>query len=300
MTETPVLEGPLHNGAEAVARVVHALHGTRGLLWGGAGLLVLNLVEPAMGRGVLRTLLVAALFALFLVGLFTLPREGATAIRRARRLLHEPHAMARMARRLAWPVLLIVFLLPRVFLGATVDSPNLNPLSGLVLPSMIRRIALLFLFLVLLLPIAYLRSSRRYAPDLQVMRPKDLPREDHSHQARDILLVTMAALLVLWGWLLHPYWHPFTLLQWPPSLASLQSGVAGVARVAFSLTIPVVLYMTMVSHLGLVKQIVRSPGRHHGVLAMALLHVALALLAVVMHARVLLLIVEIQRAPFFT
>ena len=283
--------------ADRLARAVHAVHGTRGLGISAGLLLAISLLEPALPPGFPRILLVIPAFALLVTGLLTLPREGVAAQDRALALLEHPAPVAPMVRRLLWIGLTVFLLLPRVFLGVYANSPHLNPLAGLVLPDILRRVALAFLFVVLLAPIAYLRSSRRYAPHIRVRRPVEIDRaEEGGLDRRDILLILTYLLLVAWAYLLSPFWRPFTLLEWPPGLGSLTQGTRGVAAISFALAPPLVLFASLVAHLTLLRRLRSAKGWPHlrGVTALALVHVALILLAVALHMYDLLWIARYQ------
>lgn len=284
---------------DALATLAHALHGSRGLFLAATALLLLALLEPALPE-VDRLVLTLPIFLLLLNGLFTLPREGVAAQWRARALLGDPHAVRKMLRRLAWPALLCILLLPTPFL-ALYGIPHISPLTGLVLPDLLRRISMVTLYAILLLPVLYLRSSRTYAPDIVPRRPRDLSREDGSHAARDVLLWMQLGILVAWALLTAAFWRPFSLLEWPPSLGSLRAGVRGLAGITFSLVVPVVLFTSVAAHLHLLRELVAG-GRwrgHRPVLWLALLHVALALAAVCLHTYDILWIVRYQTyAPF--
>lgn len=285
---------------DRVAAAIHALHGSRGLALGILGLLALSLIEPILPRNADRFWIVLPVFALFVIGGSTLAREGVAAQHRVRRLLEDDAAARKVARRLAWPALLLVLLSPRIFL-AMYGIPHLNPLTGLAIPAVQQTITVAFLYFVLLVPVMYLRASRRYAPEIIPKRPRDLTRHDRSHQERDWLLWMSLALAVVWAWLLHPFWAPFSLLDWPPGLDSMRAGVRGVASITYALGIPIVLFVNMVSYLRLLRAIqVEGQWRTRAKLAWATgLHVAAILGAIVLHAYDLLWIVQYRNAvPF--
>lgn len=284
---------------ERSAALLHLVHGSRGLLAGAVGLLLLSLAEPTLPPAD-RTAVTAPLLALLLLGLATLPREGVATQQRARALRGDPHAAGRMARRTLWLFVLLLLLAPRVFLAAY-GVPHLNPLTGVILPDTQRYLSLLYLFLLLLLAVLYLRSSRRYAPHILPKRPRDLARHDRSHQERDTLLWMILGLGLLWGWLLRPFWHPFSLLAWPPELDSLRQGPAGVSSLAFSLTIPLMLFLNLVAHLGLLRDIARDDAWHEerALVAWAMVHAALALTVIILHAYDLLWIAQYRSAVRF-
>lgn len=285
---------------DRLALALHWVHGSRGLLVGAAGLLFLSLAEPTIPRGLDRTLLTAPLLVLLVAGLATLPREGVAAQQRARSLRDDPHGARKMARRSPWLILLLLLLAPRVFLAAY-GIPHLNPLTGVVLPPTQRYLSLLFLFLLMLLAVLYLRSSRSYASHILPRRPRDLPRSDHSHQERDTLLWMILGLGLLWGWLLRPFWFPSSLLMWPPGLESLSQGPAGVSSLAFSLTIPLILFMNLVAHLSLLHDIARAGTWHKDarIATWAAIHAGLALAVILVHAYDLLWIAQYRSAVRF-
>lgn len=276
------------------------MHGTRGLFLAGVALLLLALLEPLLPDRTPLAWVVFPVFVLLAAGLATLPREGVAAQWRARDLLTEPRAVPRMARRLAWPALLNVLLLPKVFL-ALYGIPHLSPFTGLLLPDIVRRVAVVLLFVLLLIPILYLRSSRIYAPDIKARRPKDLAHSDGSHAAREVLLWMQAAIVVAWGWMTWPFWRPFPLLAWPPGAASFGLDVRGVGSIAFAIAIPVLLWTTMVAHLALLRDLrtQRRWRKHPGRTLLASAHVVLAILAIVLHAYNMLWIVRYRSAALF-
>lgn len=282
---------------ERLAVAIHAIHGSRGLFYGASGLLVLSLAHPAIPRQFDRFWLVLPFFLILVVGLLTLPREGVAAQRRAERLIDAEDAIKQMWRRYVWLLLLLVLLAPNVFLAAY-GIPQFNPLAGVATPAVQRQVTLGVLFAILLLPALYLRSSRRYAPDIPAMRPKDLPRDDGSSQARDLLLVTGVILLVVWAWLLKPFWSPFTLLDWPPGLDSLRVGPRGVATIAFSLVIPMTLWMSLAAHFELLRDLwernlLQAKAQ---IVAMASLHIVTILACVILHVYDLLWIAQYRSA----
>jgi hypothetical protein len=285
---------------EGVALAVHRLHGTRGLSVAATSLLVLALVEGFLPPGLDLTFVMVPVVAILAIGLFTLPREGVAAQQRARSLLTDAEAPNKMIRRMIWLVLLVVLLLPRVFLGLY-GIPHMSPLTGLLEPSLHRRITLVAIYCVLLVSILYLRSGRRYAPHIVPQRPKDLSKQDRSHSRRDVLLGLVVAILVLWSWLLYGFWRPFSLLEWPPSLDSLGQGVRGVSSIAFALVIPATLFVTAVAHLSLLHDIWREgQWRRRATLAsLSGVHVAIAFLAIALHVYDLLWIVRYQSLTLF-
>ncbi len=285
---------------ERIAQALHAIHGSRGILAGSLGLLLLGLADPALPRDLNRTLLTGPLLLVLIAGLLTLAREGVATQQRARTLRNDETATRKMTRRLLWLLPLTLLLSPRIFLAAY-GVPHLNPLTGVIFPDTQRHLALLFLFLLMLLAAMYLRSSKRYAPHIRSRRPRDLPHEDLSHQERDWLLWMVIGIALAWGWLLRPFWHPFSLLQWPPSLNSLQQGAAGVGALAFSLAIPMMLFLNLASHLSLLRdiQIAGTWHKDRHIAAMAAIHVTLSLTAIILHAYDLLWIAQYRSAVRF-
>ncbi|HET6398360.1 MAG TPA: hypothetical protein VFH47_02265 [Candidatus Thermoplasmatota archaeon] len=279
---------------DRVLAASHALRGTRGLLLGAVGLLLLTLLEPALPPATDLAWLVAPVLVVLANGLATLPREGVTLQHRAVAVLAHGHPEPQMRRRLAYIVALDVLLLPRIFLAAY-GVPSLNPLTGLVSAGILARVSVTFVFVVLLLPILYLRSNRRYAPHLHPQRPKDLPPDHPDHRTRDLLVLQVAALVLGFALLLRPFWSPFTLLEWPPSLASLNAGPAGVHRLAFALLVPVLLFLTVAAHAQLLFRLGKDGWRaRRGVAGLAAAHIALSLLGIALHAYDLLWIVRYQ------
>lgn len=284
---------------ERAAIGLHSVHGSRGLFLGALGLLALTLADPAIPRDVDRTLLTAPVFLVLVLGLVTLPREAVAAQQRARSLLEADEPERLLARRLWWPFLLVVLLAPRVFLAAY-GIPHMNPLTGVITPGVQRQITVAFLFFVLLLPVIYLRASRRYAPHIVAKRPAHLPREDRSHQDRDLLLLLGFVLLVAWAWLLRPFWAPFSLIEWLPSLTSLEAGPRGVASITFAVAIPLILWTTLVAHLALLNRIVRTKAWDRPrVVALAASHLLLAFVAIILHVYDLLWIAQYRSAVGF-
>ncbi|HLF16587.1 MAG TPA: hypothetical protein VI796_04050 [Candidatus Thermoplasmatota archaeon] len=278
---------------EPFARAVHAVHGTRGLGLSAALLLVFAILEPGFPPTFPRAAVMAPCFALLATGLLTLPREGVAAQDRALALLDHPRPLRPMTWRLVWLLLAVGLLLPRLFLAAY-GIPHLSPLTGLLLPDWQRRIALIFLFVAMLVPILYLRSSRLYAPTIRVRRPVEIDRVEGFMDRRDMLMILTYALLGVWILLLRPFWQPFSLLEWPVSFHSFTQGTRGVAAFGFAITLPMVMFMSLVAHLTLLRRLRKAQGWPHRpqVQAMAILHVALILLVVFLHAYDLLWIVR--------
>lgn len=281
-----------HSTLSSAARsFLLTVRGTRALAVCGFLLLALAILEPALPGSMSRLWLVLPVVTLLVLGLLTLPVEGVVAQQRARALLQHPRPVKPMVQRLVWIALLCILLLPPLFLAAY-GIPHLNPFTGLLLPTIQRRISLGFLYFVLLIPIFYLRSSRRYAPTIR--------RGDPEPRTRDGLLVMTYGLGVAWAILLEPFWRPFSLLVWPPDLSSLVAGVRGVAAIAFTLVIPLVLFMSLAAHLEMLRAIWKMGPKEwrarRPLVALAAVHIALILLAVVLHAYDLLWIVRYQAA----
>lgn len=285
---------------EWLAAALHAVHGTRGLLVGGLGLLALGLIDPLLPADISRIALVLPIFIVLVAGAATLAREGVAVQQRARSLAHADHGARRLASVLVWPAALCILLAPRIFLAAY-GVPHLNPLTGVILPAAQQRLTILFLFLILLVAVVYLRSTRRYARHILPKRPRDLSRADRSHQERDGLLWMGTFLLVAYAWLLHSFWQPFSLLHWPPGLESLSAGARGVASISFSLALPLILFHSVAGHAGLLGDLVkrRALGQDHARTAAVCAHILLSLGAAAMHAYDLLWIAQYRAAvPF--
>ncbi|MGB1586424.1 MAG: hypothetical protein ACPHID_05205 [Thermoplasmatota archaeon] len=284
---------------ERLALAVHALHGSRGVYLGALGFLIITWAEPAIDPDVDRLFLTLPVFVIFVNGLVTLPREGVAARQRALALLDGEQDWRPMARRLFWPALLTLLLAPRIFL-AGYGIPHMNPLTGLLTPAIQRQLTVTFLFLLLLIPAWYLRSSRRYAP-IEPQRPKDLAEDDQLHGQRDLLLWMSLAIGAAWAWLLAPFWTPFSLLEWTPHLDSLRQGASGLGSISFALTIPLVLWMSLHAHLAFLFALWRRDAfatqRRQAALAVA--HIALVLLAVALHVYDLLWIAQYRSAVGF-
>jgi hypothetical protein len=178
-----------------------------------------------------------------------------------------------------WPTLLVILLLPRIFLGAY-GIPHLSPLAGLVLPDIQRRIALAFIAVILAVAFRGLASIRKLAPSVPVARPRDMPPDDPRHAIRDVLLVTTVLAIVIWAYMLHIFWQPFSVMSWPPSLASLENGVRGVAAFGFSVAIPAVLFVQLAAYAELWQDAPRSDAR---IRVLAIVHTALTVIAIALH-----------------
>ncbi len=291
---------PLDEARERLGAFMHRIHGSRGLFWGALGLLILTTAQPSLPRNWDVLMLTAPVFLLFVGGLITLPREGVAAIARAETLTDRADAWKPMAKRLFWPLLLSILMLPPVFLFFY-GIPHMSPFAALIDPDLMRQITLTFLFFTLLMPALYLRSSRKYAPDIRSVRPKDIAKDDVRHGQRDNLLWLGLVLLVAWAWLLRPFWHPFSLADWPPDLDSLRAGPRGVGSFAFAIAIPLTLWMSLTAHLSLLRKIWHeNTWKAHRVLAiLAGLHVVIIISAIVLHAYVLLWIAQYRSATGF-
>lgn len=300
MTEHTQTRHATASFVETVSTAVHFLHGTRGLAAAGLALMVLGIVDPLIPSGVDRTALVLPVFLVLIIGAGTLAREGVAAQARAKALLHVDAGVKRLYQRLLWPVLLIVLLAPRLFLGAY-GVPHMSPLTGLVLPSIQQRLTHGYLFLVLLVAVLYIRSTRRYARHIIPKRPKDLSTADRSHQERDGMLWMSAAILVAYAVLLRPFWAPFSLLAWPPGLESISVGARGVGSIAFSLVIPLLLFVSVSAHAALARDLQRRGkiGQRPWLFTGAVLHVVLGLAATALHAYDLLWIAQYRSAAPF-
>lgn len=270
---------------ERLAALLHLVHGTRGLSVALPLLLLLALVEPLLPAAFPHIVIVAPLFALLLASAATLPREGVAAQARAKALMDDEAANTKLLLRLAWPGLLVIVLSPRIFLAA-LGIPHLSPLAGLVTPSVLQRAATVFLLATMLLPLVYLRSTWGYARHIEPVRPKFTEQAGFPPGSRDALLAFTVLLAVTWAWLLEPFWRPFTLFDWPPSLDSLASGPRGLARLTFTLLVPLPLLMTLSAHLALLHELwlARRLREQADLATLAGLHVGLTLVAVALHA----------------
>lgn len=281
--------------ADRVGAVVHDLHGTRSLAAAGVLVLLLTLTEPVLPDALLPGLAGLAV-VLLAIGLLTLPRETAAAQQRLGDAVAKPGAERLLGRLLVLPVLLLVLLLPRLFLAAY-GIPHLTPASGLLLPSLVQRVALVFLAAVLLVPVFGFRQVRHCLGPGRVPRPKELAPADLEDDRRELLLVGTVVLAAVWLLLLEAFWSPFSLLEWPPGLDSLASA-RGVTALAFTLVVPAVLFAGTALHAELVRTVWRlEPSRRRSrLLALALVHTASLLAALTLHAYDLLWIAKYQAA----
>lgn len=272
------------------------IEGTRGLLWGTALLLLSALIEPALPGGFPRVLITVPALALLTVGVLTLARDGLAAHDRTIRLAANLDWRA-MLGRLVWIGVAVSLLLPRFFL-AGYGIPHMNPVVGLVPQQWVIRLATIFLFIVLLAPILYLRAGRRGSawPRLQ-----ELPEGDPQARRHDALLVGIVLLIFVWALMLRPFWTPFSLLQWPPEFWSLTAGTRGVAALAFAVVLPAVLFTALAANAALLRVLLDvepSPDRTK-CLSIAVVHIALTLLAAFLHGYNLLWIARYESLAQF-
>lgn len=276
--------------------VLDAFEGTRGLLSGTALLLLAAMLEPALPGGFPRWLITVPALVLLVAGLVTLPWEGLAAQDRALE-----HAAARqwrpIAKHLGWLVVTVVLLLPRLFLAAY-GVPHLNPLVGLVPQQWLVRAATVFLFLVLLAPLLYLRGGRLGA-SWPAIPPA--PRVGVGLRRRDTLLVGLALVLVVWALVLHAFWAPFSLLQWPPQLWSLTSGARGLASLTFAVLPPAVYFLALTAQATQFKALLMQPrdATRDRCLAATGAHILLTLTAAFLHGYDLLWIARYESLAQF-
>ena len=280
---------------DRLAAMIHVVHGTRGLSVALPLLLLFALVEPLMPDAFPDVVLMLPLFALLIAGASTLPREGVAAQARARSLVYEKEANGKLLYRLAWPALLVIVLSPRIFLAA-LGIPHLSPLAGVLTPALLQRTATVFLLATMLVPLLYLRSTRGYDPSIKPVRPKFTEQAGFPPGSRDALLAFTVLLGVTWAGLLEPFWRPFTLFDWPPSLGSFTEGPRGLARLAFTLLVPLPLLMTVTAHLALLYELhlEKRLRERLDVATLAALHVGLTLWAAALHAYDALWVVRYQ------
>lgn len=280
---------------ERLGAAIHAVHGSRGLGIAVVAMFVLTIVEPVIPSGAARAMVTIPVFALGLTGLLTLPREGVAVQLRLRRLVQDAGAGRELAKALVFPFLLMVLLMPQSFLAAY-GVPHFSPLTGLVLASFQRRVATAFLFGLLLLPIIHLRRTRRYAPDVTAQRPMVLADQDPIHHRRDVLVVLVLAVVLVWAALLWPFWKPFSLFAWPPSLQSFTVGIRGVAALAYSVFLPALLFIHLAAHAHGIRYLVAHAAwrTHWHRFTLLWIHVALGLVAAGLHIYNLLWIVRYQ------
>lgn len=300
MTGTSARPSAWRGAWERFAAFVHAIHGTRSLALAVTLLLVLSLTEPLFPQGLGRIVYTLPVFVLAVVGLLTLPREAVAMQARVQRMVVQPGAAPALARHLAFPVVLLLLLAPSIFLAAY-GIPHLSPLTGLVTPEIQQRVAVAFLFLLLLLPVLQLRFSRRYAPEIKTRRPKDLPPLAFEHRQRDLLQVLQFILIVVWLLVLVPFWSPFSLFQWPPGFGSFSYGVRGVATLAYSVFLPSMLFMHAATHAQALRHLVRETDWRQELVDVALLvlHILGSIGAILLHAYDLLWIARYQSAVGF-
>lgn len=283
-----------------LAAAAHILHGTRGLMLGAAALLVLGLVDPILPPDLDRLLFVLPVFAVLVIGAATLAREGVAVQQRARALASTDAGSRRLAQTLVWPALLCILLAPRFFLAAY-GIPHISPFTGLLLPAAQQRLTHVFLFVTVLVAALYLRSTKHYARHAVAKRPRELSRDDRSHQERDGLLWMSGITAAVYAWLLYPFWRPFSLLQWPPGLESLDAGSRGVASLTFSLVVPLVLFIVLAGHGALLYDMARRGEirQRPWLTAWAALHALLGVAAAALHVYDLLWIAQYRAAAPF-
>lgn len=301
MTESAAKPLPAwRRGWEHLATFVHFIHGTRSLGLAVVLLLLLTLAEPVFPQGLGRVTYTLPVFVLALIGLLTLPREAVAMQLRVQKLVLEPGAAAALARHLAYPLALLLLLAPTVFLAAY-GIPHLSPLTGLVTPEIQQRVAVAYLFLLLLVPVLQLRSSRRYAPEIATRRPRDLPPLAFEHRQRDLLQALQLTLIVVWLLVLVPFWSPFSLFQWLPDLDSFTAGVRGVATLAYAIFLPTMLFMHAATHAQALRHLVREGDWREETadVVLLLLHILASLGAILLHAYDVLWIARYQSAVGF-
>lgn len=283
---------------EALARTVHGVHGTRGLSIGVAALLLSTLLEPVFGPGLGWVFFTVPVLVLLVTGLLTLPREGVAVQDRILAVARRPGGPSVLLRHAVLPAVLLMLLWPQVFLAAY-GIPHMSPLTGFVLPSLQRRLAVAYLFVVLWLPLLALRRTRGLAA-IEAVRPRSLPAHDPRHDRREALLLLLVLLGVSWLFLLRTFWQPFTLLMWPPGASSLITGTAGVARLAYTVLLPAALYLRGSAHAVALAALLRDGWRlHMQAIAVLLLHLGLVLGATALAVYDLLWIVDYQASVRF-
>lgn len=287
--------GRAPKAAEHVGTLIHDLHGTRSLAAAGVLVLLLTLTEPVLPDLVVPGLSGLAV-VLLVLGVLTLPRETAAAQQRLATALGQPGTQRLLGRLLVLPALLLILLLPRLFLAAY-GIPHLTPASGLLLPSIVNRVALVFLAAVLLVPILGFRQVRHRLGHGPVPRPRDLAATDIEDDRRELLLAGVVVLGIVWLWLLEAFWTPFSLLAWPPRLASLDSA-RGVTAIAFTIVVPAVLFAGTAIHAELLRAAWRleRSRRRSSLLVLAGAHLLLLFAALALHAYDLLWIAKYQSA----
>jgi len=161
----------------------------------------------------------------------------------------------------------------------------------------VRRIALVFLAAVLLVPILGFRQVRHRLGPGPVLRPKDLQPTDLEDDRRELLLAGIVLLGAVWLLLLQAFWSPFSLLAWPPGFGSFGSA-RGVTALAFTLVVPAVLFAGTAIQAELLRAIRKlAPSRARARLAgLAATHLLLLLTALALHAYDLLWIAKYQAA----
>lgn len=230
---------------EPLARSVHFVHGTRGIIVASGLLLGWLLIEPNVDSRI-APWVVAPLLLLLVLGLATLAREGVAVQLRARELLHHENPVRVLQKRAVLLALLLVLLLPRVFL-ALYGIPHLSPAAGYLAPQAVQSIAAAHVAAIVLIAALYLRSSGMEA-HVPVRRPIELRDGSGQHLARTGLQVALLVTVVASLWALRGFWQPFSLLEWPPGLASLSS-VRATASIAVAVAPPALLLCALVGHI---------------------------------------------------
>jgi hypothetical protein len=278
-----------------IASFVHFARGARSLGLASLGVLILTSLSTALPQIVIPVLAGFVIVPL-VIGLSTLPRDGATAQANLTATLEKPDLMRRLTRLLVVPGVLLILLLPQLFLGAY-GIPHMTPLTGLVLPSVQRQLGLIYLAFILILPLVALRQARHSMGASKTRRPKDVPEEDPMHDRRDLLILCSLAIAVVWLIMLRSFWSPFSLFAWPPSFASLYS-VRAVTAVAFTVAPPIVLFMRIALHAELARLMLRDKDTERRARRLALngLHLLLLIGCVALHAYNLFWIARYQAA----
>jgi hypothetical protein len=270
-----------------------AVLGTRGLATAGLLILAATALEGVLPPRLLLAMTGLAT-ALLAVGLLTLSREAASAQHHVAGRGLDDDLARRLGRLLVFPLLLVILLLPRLFLGAY-GIPHLTPMAGLLLPAAVRRVALLFLAVVLLAALVYVQRFRRGVAPLD--KPRELAEDPVQDDRRLALLAALFLLGTAWLLLLRPFWSPFSLLAWPPGFESLTSA-RGVTALAVSLAVPLPLFGSLALQAELLRVAVQSPPSRLRlrVLVLTGFHAALALTALALHAYDLLWIARYEAA----
>lgn len=235
----------MNRALDLLATGIHKIHGTRGLLVTGILLLALSIIEPFLPAAVPRILYTLPMAVVLAVAVVTLAREGVAIQDRLLHLGHRADATARLWKHAVIPAVVVVLLLPDLFLAAY-GIPHMSPLTGLVLPDVQHRIAVAYLYAILLLVAWSLRRTRRMAPNIRSLPLREL---DAAHRTRrDILWWLSIGLITVWLVALSAFWQPFSLFAWPPGLESLRSGVRGLASITYAGALPVLLFVGASAH----------------------------------------------------